>query len=145
MLDKNLKYEGKVDLDASVDDVFDAIINPVKIKKYFFDIDVNSSWEVGKEIIFEGAFGDQKFKDKGTILEFEEKKIVKYSYFSSFMGLEDLPENYSIVTYILERKEQSTHLKIEQIGFASEKSAQDSAGHWQVVLDGLKKLVENQG
>ncbi len=34
--------------------------------------------------------------------ENEQNKILSYSYWSGFSGLEDKPENYSLVTYTLE-------------------------------------------
>ena len=52
----------------------EAIIDPVKVKQYFFGTDLVTNWEVGKPIFFRGEWEGQAYEDKGTVLQFEPKK-----------------------------------------------------------------------
>lgn len=87
--------------------------------------------------------GDGKtYQDKGTILAAEPGKILQYNYWSGFSGLDDIPENYSLVTYRLHADAGRTILTLSQEGFANEEAQAHSEGGWTRVLDNLKKLLE---
>lgn len=124
--------------------VWDALINPVKIKKYFFGIDVISDWQIGSPILFQYALEGKEFKDKGTILSIEPGRLLQYSYWSSYSGLEDKEENYSIVIYKLDTHNDGTILNLSQQGFASEQAREHSESNWEMVLKNLKELVEKE-
>jgi hypothetical protein len=42
--------------------------------------------------------------DKGQILENHKDRILKFSYWSSQEGYEDIPGNYSVITYTIQEK-----------------------------------------
>jgi len=70
--------------------------------------------------------------------------MLKYDYWSGFSGLEDSPENYSVVTYILEQTVDGTILSLKQKGFAGEEALAHAEGGWTMVLKNLKDLLEDQ-
>ncbi len=143
MLDKNLiiTVTKKFEQPASV--VWDAVTDKEKVKQYFFGTEVITDWQPGSNIVFKGEWEGNKYEDKGKILECEEGKKIKYSHLSSFSGLPDEPENYSIVTYELESENDSTILKVTQEGFKDEKSRDDSVKGWNFVLDNMKHLLDD--
>jgi hypothetical protein len=57
-------------------------------------------------------------------------------------GKEDKPENYANVIYRITRSGNQTILTITQDNNADEKSRDHSQQNWNMVLQGLKKLVE---
>jgi len=97
---------------------------------------------VGSTIIFQGEYQGQKYKDKGKILDIKEGQLLQYAYWSGFSGLEDKEENYSKVTYKLNRKEPYTILTLTQEGFASKQAREHSENNWGMVLDKIKEIIE---
>lgn len=75
---------------------------PEKIKVYLFGTETITDWKIGSPIIFQGEYDGHKYKDKGNVLENVKNETLKYDYWSKFSGLEDKPDNYSIVTYHIE-------------------------------------------
>jgi len=115
---------------------------PLFVKQYFFGTRVESDWKVESPIIFSGDFDGKKYRDHGTILAIEAEKYLQYSYWSGFSGLEDKAENYSLVTYRLEEKENAVLLNLTQEGFANEQAQEHGVNGWEMVLNGMKNLVE---
>jgi uncharacterized protein YndB with AHSA1/START domain len=142
MVDKNLRFEYTEKLDASDSQVWEALTNKDMVKQYFFGTEVNSKWEKGSTITFTGIWEGKEYIDSGKILEIEIGKMLKYDYLSSFSGLEDKPENYSIITYKLEQAEGGTLLHVTQEGFKNQESRDHSEQGWKMVISNMKKLLE---
>jgi uncharacterized protein YndB with AHSA1/START domain len=122
--------------------VWDALTRPEMVKQYLFGTDLTADWRVGGTLTYRGQWEGKAYEDKGTVLAFEPEKLLKTTYFSSFSGLEDKPENYNTVTYKLSEKRGRTTLTITQDNNRTRESAEHSAKNWAMVLEGLKKLVE---
>lgn len=130
-------------INAPVDIVWSALINPEMVKQYFFGSNQKTDWKVGSQIIWTGEYEGTTYVDKGVVLEYLPNEKLSYSYLSSWSGLEDKPENYLLVAYEVKPTEQGTELTITQSNYDEEK-AKHSAEFWGVVIDGLNKIVENQ-
>lgn len=139
---KKLKIKKTIEINADTSQVWDALTNPKKIKQYLFGTETISDWKVGSTIIFQGEYQGQKYKDKGKILDIKEGQLLQYAYWSGFSGLEDKEENYSKVTYKLNRKEPYTILTLTQEGFASKQAREHSENNWGMVLDKIKEIIE---
>jgi len=139
---KKLKVKKTIEINADTSQVWDALTNPKKIKQYLFGTETISDWKVGSTIIFQGEYQGQKYKDKGKILDIKEGQLLQYAYWSGFSGLEDKEENYSKVTYKLNRKEPDTILTLTQEGFASKQAREHSENNWGMVLDKIKEIIE---
>ncbi|MBK9414220.1 MAG: SRPBCC domain-containing protein [Bacteroidetes bacterium] len=135
---------GKVSIhiNATTDKVWEALTTPETIKKYFFDTDAVSDWKVGSSLIFKGEWEGKKYEDKGTILENIPGKTFQYDYWSSMSGIEDKQENYLIITYSLEKKDDGTDLTITQENIQDEKTKVHSEQNWTKVITDLKNLLE---
>ena len=144
-MDRALKVEKEVVIQASPDVVWKALTNREIIKKYFFGTEAISDWKVGSSLIFQGEWEGKTYQDKGTILAAEPGKMLQYNYWSGFSGLEDVPENYSLVTYRLSSgtEPDQTTLVLTQEGFAGEEALAHAEGGWTMVLDNLKTLLES--
>ena len=139
---KKLKVKKTIEINADTSQVWDALTNPEKIKQYLFGTETISDWKVGSPIIFQGEYQGQKYKDKENILDIKEGQLLQYAYWSGFSGLEDKEENYSKVTYKLNRKEPHTILTLTQEGFVSEQAREHSENNWRMVLDKIKEIIE---
>ncbi len=116
--------------------------NPEKIKVYLFGTETLTDWKTGSEIIFQGEYQGHQYKDKGTILDIKTDELLQYFYWSGFSGLEDKPENYSLVAYKLETANDNTLLTLTQTGFANEQTQQHSKTVWTNVLKQIKQMTE---
>jgi len=138
----NISAKVKTNINAPLSKVWDALTKPEKIKQYFFGTDTITTWEKGSPITFKGEWEGKSYKDKGTVLDVQKNKLIKYSYWSSMSGIEDKPENYVIVTYELSGSDNNVELSITQENIPDEKMKEHSAENWKKVLADLKKLVE---
>lgn len=141
-MDRALKVEKEVVIKASSEVVWKALTDKETIKKYFFGTEAISDWKVGSSLIFQGDWEGKTYQDKGTILAADAGELLQYNYWSGFSGLEDIPENYSLVTYRMSSESEQTTLTLTQEGFANEEAQVHSEGGWTLVLDNLKKLLE---
>lgn len=130
----------KLNVDKSK--VWNALTNPEIIKQYLFGTQIITDWKVDSEIIFQGNWEGKEYKDKGKIKKFETEKILQYLYWSSFSGLEDKEENYSLVTFEITPDDKITTLTVSQRGFANDTAREHSDNNWGMVLQQIKKLVE---
>jgi len=121
--------------------VWDALINPEKVKQYLFGTNLVCNWKVGSPILFKGEWEGKPYEDKGTVLEFEPEKLLRYNYWSNFSGQPDVPENYEIVSYILKKGDGKTLLTITQT-CKTEEVREHSEKNWKMVLDTMKKMLE---
>lgn len=141
MSDQN-NLEVSVDINARISEVWDALINPDLIREYFFGTEAVSTWEVGEPILFRGIWDGKSYEDKGIILKNDAEKEFQYSYWSSFAGTEDKPENYATITYKVATKGNGTTLTVMQSGFKTEDQKEHSKQNWTMVLENIKSIME---
>ena len=140
---ENLTAHSSIDIDAPVDKVWEALIKPEKIKKYMFGTDVVSDWKEGSKIIWKGEWNGKKYEDKGVILDLKPEKLLRYSHFSPLAGHPDKEENYHTVTVELKAQGEGTKVSLSQDKNRTEEEMEHSEKNWQMMLEGLKKLLEN--
>lgn len=140
----NLTGKATVVINANTSKVWDALTRPELIKKYFFGTDTNTDWKVGSPLRFTGEWEGKTYEDKGTILANEPQKLIKYNYWSSLSGKDDIPENYQTVTYQLSGSGDKTTLTVIQEGISGKEEKEHSEKNWAMVLKGLKDLVEKK-
>ena len=142
----DLIVSASIDINASPSKVWEALTNPEIIKKYLFGTETITDWEVGNEIIFQGEYGENKehkYRDKGVIMQNVLNKLLSYSYWSGFSGLEDKPENYSTVTYGLESNDDKrTTFTWTQEGYATEENYQHSLNGMKEFLEQIRQIIE---
>jgi uncharacterized protein YndB with AHSA1/START domain len=129
-------------INASASKVWDALTKPDLIKQYLFGTEVTTDWKAGSPITYRGMWEGKTYEDKGKILQIEPGKLLVSTYWSSFLGVPDLPENYQTVRYELSAEGGGTRLTIIQDNNATQADAEHSEQNWKTVLDGLKKLLE---
>lgn len=127
---------------APVAKVWDALTNPELIKQYLFGTEVESDWKVGSTITYKGIWNGKPYEDKGKIVQSIPEKLLQSTYWSSMSGMADAPENYATVTYTLIAEDHGTRLTLTQDNNASEEAKNHSEQNWNMVLQTLKKLLE---
>jgi len=139
----DLVVSGSIDVNANASKVWNALTNPAIIKEYLFGTETSTDWKVGSAIIFQGSYNGTTYRDHGVILENVPQQRISYSYWSGFSGLEDKPENYGVVTYILQPKNEGvTNFTWIQKGYATEEGYKHSKDGMQAFLEQIKGIME---
>ncbi len=135
-----------IHINASIADVWDALTNPEKTKKYFFNCEVFSDWKVGSDITFKGkVLLIKNIEMHGKILQIKPGKLLQYSLDNK--GEDDQPGTTSTVTDELTEENGQTTLSITDDVGSGEGAAEryeKSAKGWDTILSGLKELVEKK-
>ena len=132
-----------ITIEASLQKVWDALTKPELVKRWQFGSELVTSWEAGSDIKFRTEWGDKIFEQWGKILEVQPTRILKYSLFAPAPGLEDKPEHYFIMSYILTDENGKTCLEIIQEYNRPGALQEAPQGEDNPVLRSLKDLVEN--
>ncbi len=139
------KNISKVIINASSSRVWNALVKPELVKQWQYGGKLLTDWKVGNEIRFINEWEGNVYEQWGKVLEFSPYTLIKYSLFAPRPGLEDKPENYFIMSYILNDNGDSTELIIEQDDNRPKTSNQESYEEDDnSILLGLKELVEAQ-
>lgn len=138
----NIQFSKSITINAPTDAIWDAVINPEKIKLYLYGTNTKSTFKVGEPIVFSGNYEGTEYTDKGEILIFEPNKMFSYTYLAQFSGLKDLPENYQIVTFEIEDNGGANTLTVSQRNIHSEEAKKHAEGGWDAILQEIKKIVE---
>jgi uncharacterized protein YndB with AHSA1/START domain len=131
--------------------VWNIITNPTLTEQYMFGCAVESTWELGADVIWKGK--DMAGKDlvyvTGKIVAITPLESITFTMFAPNTGIADIPENYVTLTYKLSSISPSqTELVLEQGDFATvengvERFEQSKAG-WDVVWPKMQALLEFQ-
>lgn len=127
--------------------VWETLTNPNLIKQWMgepeMEIEVITDWKVGTPLIIKG-FHHVNFENKGTILQFEPNRVLKYDYLSSISRLPDNPENHTIIEFILTPFGDQTSLTLTLSNFPTESIFKHVNFYWTTTIEIMKKLVERQ-
>ena len=129
-------------LDAPVNKIWDALTQPSLVKQWQYGSDLITDWKAGSEIRFRNEWEGQVFEQWGTVLEVIPNEKIKYSLFFPRPGLEDKPENYFIMSYILSEENGKIKLEIHQEDNRPGAIQEEPQGKENPILQSLKLLVE---
>jgi len=131
-----------IDIEAPASRVWTALTEPDQIAAYMFGSRVETDWEVGHPITWNGEWEGKPYRDKGQVLAYDEPERLSVTHFSPLTGQDDLPESYHTLVYELDENDGVTTVSLSQDNNGSEEEAEHSRANWQMMLDGLKKQVE---
>jgi uncharacterized protein YndB with AHSA1/START domain len=130
----------KITLNAKPSEVWGALTNPEKTKKYFFGCRVYSSWKEGSPITFKGKILRLfNIELNGKILKIEPGKILKYT-----LGNRGSSSFSTVTDELIYENGKTTLVVTDNVGEGkgAEKRFKRSVKGWNKVLRGLKELVE---
>lgn len=133
-------------INAPVSKVWETITEPALIREWLFDspVDVISDWKEGSSMIFKGKFHNKPYEDKGTILNYEPERLLRYTFWSHLSQLPDAPEHYSVIEFRLAPDGDHTELMLTQSNFILDTIYRHSNYYWTLTIDRLKKTIENR-
>ena len=137
-----------ITITASASLVWQHLTTPDLIKPWMLDqdmeMDILSDWKAGSPIFMKGKLHKIKFKNLGTILQFEPEKVFEYTHLSSISRLPDLPEHYCTLTFGLSSSSaEETTLNLTIANFPTYSIYKHLDFYWRSALVVLKRQVEN--
>lgn len=132
-----------IKINASVQKVWDTITKPELVKLWQYGSDLLTTWETGSDIKFRTEWEGKVFEQWGKVLATRPNESVKYSLFAPRPGLEDKPENYFIMNYVLAEQDGQTILEIIQEDNRPNAVQEKPQGEENPVLKLLKQIAEN--
>ena len=147
---EKLVVQNSILINASLDKVWDALVNPEQTKKYMFGCETVSDWKIGSPLLWKGTYeGKEMVFVKGIILDIQPNKLLKYTVLDPNSSMPDIPENYLNVTYTLSEKGGQVNLTVVQDGFEGAadgekryKDVENNGEGWNPILVEIKKVVE---
>ena len=133
-----------IKINASTQKVWDTITKPELVKLWQYGSDLLTSWEIGSDIKFRTEWEDKVFEQWGKVSEIIPTEIVKYSLFAPRPDLEDKPENYFIMSYVLTEENGQTKLEIIQEDNRPNAVQEAPQGEENPLLQSLKQLAEGE-
>ena len=139
---RGMVANARAEINAPVEEVWEALTKPERIKQYMFGTEVISGWKEGGSIVWKGVWKGRAYEDKGTILEFKPLRRISYTHFSPLTGSADMPENYHTVSVELLSRGTSTVVRLSQDNNPTAEARNHSQENWEMMLAGLKSLLE---
>jgi uncharacterized protein YndB with AHSA1/START domain len=139
---KGLVARQSVFIRASPGKVWRALTDPDLIRQYLFGTEAVSDWKEGSPIRYRGIYEGRSYEDRGVVLRAEPGTLLETTYWSSMSGLPDIPENYKVVRYGLIPDVDGTLVTVTQDNNLTEEERTHSETNWKLVLEGLKKILE---
>jgi uncharacterized protein YndB with AHSA1/START domain len=151
-MDKGKIARATVTIGVSRDRVWKALTSPAEIKRYFFGTNAVSNWKPGSPIVWNGEWEGKPYEDKGTVLEANPGRLLRYTHYSPLSGEPDVEESYHTVTIALSDAAEplappnsastSTRLVLTQDNNRTDEAREHSEKNWATVLTGLKTYLE---
>lgn len=131
-----------ITINATTEKVWDILTNPEMVKRWQYGSELQTTWEPGTSIKFKTAWEDKIFEQWGQVLEIRPNELIKYSLFAPRTDLEDKPENYFIMKYVLTDNNGHTKLEIIQEDNRPDAVQEEAQGEENPTLKSLKNLAE---
>ena len=129
-------------VNASRERLWNVLIQPEYVKQWQYGSELSTSWEEGTPISFRAVWNGKVMEQWGEVLEVHPLELIKYSLFAPRPDLEDKPENYFIMHYIIEKEKGITKLQIIQEDNRPGAVQTPEQGEENPVLKMLKELAE---
>lgn len=139
----NRQIKKNYEINAPAAEVWKALTEPRLIKQYFFGTQASGEWKEGGQIVYEGTWEGKPYRDIGVVLECVPEKLLTINHWSNRSGKPDSAENYSPHSYKLKEVDGKTKLTIiQEDRYKSTGDRIRAWTHWDMVIDGLKNLLE---
>ena len=129
-------------IQAPFQKVWDALTKPELVKQWQYGSDLITDWKIGNDIRFRTEWEGKIFEQWGKVLEVRLNDLLKYSLFAPRPDLEDKPENYFIMSYVLTQETGQTKLQIIQEDNRPNAVQEEPQGEENPIFQSLKKVIE---
>lgn len=141
---KNYVAKVLISINAPIDKVWEALIDPETVKAYMFGTNVTSKWKEGSPINWHGEWQENHYEEKGIITKLIPAKKLQYTRYNNLSGLQDIPENYQLITIDLLTKNTGVSIVLTEDNNSSEQAKARSEKIWKTILNNLKEIMETE-
>ncbi|MET4081532.1 uncharacterized protein YndB with AHSA1/START domain [Pedobacter sp. UYP30] len=131
-----------ITINAPKQKIWDILTKPEFVKLWQYGSKLQTSWEVGTTIKFRTEWEDKVFEQWGKVIEFKPTDKLSYSLFAPRPDVEDKPENYFIMNYVLTEINGKTKLEIIQEDNRPNAVQEEPQGEENPILKSLKEIAE---
>jgi uncharacterized protein YndB with AHSA1/START domain len=139
----DLRASASTTIDASPQQVWEALTTPEVIKRWFFGVDTETDWKEGSPIVHRGEWQGRPYRDKGEIVRVDPPRLLVHTHWSDLSGTPDSREHHQEVTWALAERDGATELTVSERNLPSEEARATSEQTWPTVLANLKDLLES--
>ena len=131
-------------MNASRARVWDALVDPEKIKQYILASEVVSEWREGSPIVWKSEFHGKPFVIRGTVLRVESERLLEFEQSRPIFRASQAvrTSDYHRVTIELSDEGAGTHLSLTERGSTTQRELAHSEGGWKLALGNMKALLE---
>ena len=134
-----MQVEKNLHIAASPEAIWKALTDPQSTKQYFFGCEAVSDWKAGSPLHYQTVMeGTATVHVKGVIRAIEPERYLETTCYAP--DNEGIPDKETVATYTLTR--DGAQLRVTQGDFSDEGTFQETQTSWDMVLNGLKQLVE---
>ncbi len=137
-----------ITIGATPGHVWETLTNVAAMKVWMLpsDIEIATDWGVGSPIRMRGRFNGARFENRGTVLQFEPDRVLRYSQWSSLSRIPDIPTNHSVLEFRLSAlPDGQTELTVSVSHFPNEGIYKHLQFYWNVTPEVIKRKVESAG
>jgi len=140
---KKYTIKKEILIDAPVERVFSALTSSDEIPQFYPLKSVESTWEVGGDVLYRGEVESAPFTDYGVIEQLDVPSVYRYRYWSDNHGTQRVAGNFISIEYQLTRADNGTRLTLFQSNIKSPDLYQLMETQvWDFLLGSLKKYLE---
>jgi len=140
---KKYTIKKEVFIDAPVERVFSALTSSLEIPQFYPLKSVESTWEVGADVLYKGEVEGAPFTDYGVIEQLDAPRVYRYRYWSDNHGTQRVAENFISIDYQLAPADNGARLTLLQSNIKSTELYQIMDTQvWDFLLGSLKKYLE---
>lgn len=143
-MNNSISLTTKIVLRAPTSEVWKALTDPQLIKQYFFGVNASGEWKEGNTIRYSGEWEGKEYSGKAKVLQVEDQKLLRHSYYSDMSGLPDEPGSYQIITYELRDLNGKTELTLTETNLPDQEHKERSEKLWGMVLENLRSVLERE-
>lgn len=136
----------EVTISAPAEKVWRALTDVTLMPQWMTEtgMEIVTDWQVGHAIIMQGHWHKLRYKNVGTVLQFDPGRVLSYSHLSSISRLPDVKENHAVLTFNLSTAGQTTRVSLTLSHSPTYTIHKHLEFYWNVTLDELRKFVEHQ-
>lgn len=145
-MSKALIVRNTIKLSADVKRVWEALTRPELTKKYMFGCEIVTDWKAGGPVLWKAmSDGQDMIYVRGRLVNMIPRRRLEYTVLGTGPDYEDIPSNYTTVTYELSPAGGQTVLAVSQGDFMTVQSGQkrysEAVEAWDGVLKDLAALL----
>jgi len=123
----------QVTIAATTEETWAALTDPERVRNYYFNTAVRTSWEVGSVIDYLGDDGQVAMT--GVVLSFDPPRSFAHTFIATWSGT---PDDQGTLTWTIEPEDDGVTVTLVHAGGTGAETADGS----KELIDGLKSYLE---